>query len=192
MAGLKNSGLEAEVVWLGHVSAEAGSLRSVSRDTLDLMFSGVAGEQREGICRASCTRVRDLYPVGTEIANTRQLSLLSDEELVAIAAEMGLSELDPTLVGASLIVRGIPDFTHVPPASRLQFASGATVTTDVENAPCVFPGKEIEAEAPGFGKLFKPAARDRRGVTAWIERPGTVSVGDRITLFVPDQRAWVG
>ena len=34
------------------------------------------------------------------------------------------------------------------------------------------------------------AAEGRRGVTAWVERPGDIRVGDSLTLFLPDQRAW--
>ncbi|MCB1313816.1 MAG: sulfurase, partial [Sedimentitalea sp.] len=73
---------------------------------------------------------------------------------------------------------------------RLQAPSGATVTVDVENGPCLWPAKEIETEAPGFGKVFKPAATDRRGITAWVERPGRLAIGDAMALFVPHQRAW--
>lgn len=190
MAGLKDSGFTGEVVWLGRVPQGSGSIRSRERTTFDLTFNGVEGEQHEGAQRLSCSRVKELYPVGTEITNTRQLSILSEAELDDIATEMGLAKLDPQLVGASMILRGIPDFSHVPPSSRLLSESGASLTIDLENGPCVFPGREIEADAPGFGKLFKPAARGRRGVTAWVERPGRVATGDSLRLFVPDQRAW--
>ena len=51
--------------------------------------------------------------------------------------------------------------------------------------------------APGFarhhgdaGKGFKAAAKGRRGVTAWVERPGALVVGDRLRLHIPDQPAW--
>ena len=190
MAGLIETEYRAEVVWLGFVPRDGGSLRAQARERLDLLFGGVSGEQHEGIQRPSCSRVTNLYEKGTAITNTRQLSILGAEELEGIAQEMGLEELDPGLLGASMILRGIPDFTHVPPGSRLQAASGATVTVDLENGPCVLPAREIEAEAPGFGKAFKPAAMDRRGVTAWVERPGTIRLGDMLTLFLPDQRAW--
>lgn len=189
MADWKESGYVGAVVWLGHVPA-GGSLRAEPRERLDLGFGGAAGERHFGDRRPSCSRVRNLYPKGSEITNTRQLSLLSAEEMDAIALAMGLGRLDPALIGASVVLKGIPDFSHVPPASRLQGPSGVTLTVDVENAPCVLPGREIEQDAPGFGAAFKPAARDRRGVTAWVERPGTLAIGDRLALFVPDQRAW--
>ncbi len=190
MAGLKKTGIYGEVVWLGHVSADQGGLRAEPRLSLELTFAGVAGERHEGAQRPSCSRVTDLYPVGTQIANARQLSILSTEELDAIATEMGLPELDPAWIGASMVLRGIPDFTHVPPSSRLQAPSGAVVTVDLENGPCVIAGREVDAAEPGHGKLFKPAARGRRGITAWVECPGSVKIGDHMRLFVPDQRAW--
>ena len=103
---------------------------------------------------------------------------------------MGLAHIDPGWLGASLVLSGIPDFTHVPPSARLQGPSGVTLTVDMENRPCIYPGKEIEKDKPGFGQKFKPAAKDRRGVTAWVEREGPVAVGDAVVLHIPDQAVW--
>ncbi len=99
--------------------------------------------------------------------------------------------MDPAWIGASMVISGIPDFTHVPPSSRLQTARGTTLTVDMENQPCHLPAKVIDEDAPGHGRAFKAAAKDRRGVTAWVEREGPLSVGDVVTLHVPGQRAWV-
>ncbi|UWQ92318.1 sulfurase [Aliisedimentitalea scapharcae] len=178
-----------EIVWLGHV-AQGESLRSVPRDSLTLGFDGVAREQHEGLTAPSCVRVRNLHPEGTKIANVRQLSILSQEELDVIAAEMEMETLDPSYLGATMVVRGIPDFTHIPPSSRLQGPDGCTLVADMENRPCIFPGREVEADSPGHGPKFKPAATGRRGITAWVQRPGALKRGDKIRLFVPDQRAW--
>jgi MOSC domain-containing protein len=179
-----------EVVWLGHVPGDSETIRSGSADRIDLGFSGQAGARHAGENRASCIRVSNLYDKGTEIRNVRQLTILSAEQLAEIAAEMDIETLDPGLLGATLILRGIPDFTHVPPSARLQGPSGLTLTVDTENRPCLYPAREIEAEQPGHGAAFKPAATNRRGVTAWVERPGALALGDMMTLFIPDQRAW--
>lgn len=189
MPTLIESDFQGKVVWLGHVPA-GGSLRAGAVDQLDLGFGGVIGGRHEGINRGSCIRVKNLYPTGTKIRNVRQLTILSVEELDATAKTMGLDQLDPALLGVSIVLRGIPDFTHIPPSARLQGPSGVTLTVDMENRPCVLPGREIESEHPGYGTAFKPAAANRRGVTAWVERPGAVSIGDQLTLFVPDQPAW--
>ncbi len=88
------------------------------------------------------------------------------------------------------ILSGIPDFSHIPPSSRLQAEGGATLVVDMENRPCTLPAKPIENRHPRFGKLFKPAAVGRRGVTAWVEAEGTLRVGAKIRLHIPDQPAW--
>lgn len=189
MPVLRETEFTGEVVWLGHVPA-GGSIRAKAVDALKLDFSGDKGERHEGLNRASCVRVKNLYPQGTEIRNVRQLSVLSAEEMDATAKEMGLDRLDPSFLGVSILLRGIPDFTYLPPSSRLQVRDGVTITVDMENRPCVIPGREIEADQPGYGASFKPAAKGRRGVTAWVERPGQLLLGDQMSLFVPDQRAW--
>ena len=94
------------------------------------------------------------------------------------------------LVGATLVIEGIPDFTHLPPSSRLQAAGGCTLVVDMENRPCTLPARPIEDRHPTFGKRFKPAAKGRRGITAWVEREGTLSIGETVTLHIPDQPAW--
>jgi len=189
MPVLEKSQFVGEVVWVGETAAGSG-VASDAREALTLGFDGLEGERHQGTNRASCVRVSNLYPKGTEIRNVRQLSILSAEELSLIASEMGLAEVNPADLGANLVLKGIPDFTFVPPSSRLQGPDGVTLTIDMENRPCIFPGKEIEKSHAGFGPKFKPAARNRRGVTAWVERPGLLRLGESLSLFVPDQRAW--
>jgi hypothetical protein len=179
-----------EIVWLGRVADRAVALASTPVVTLRVGFAGPEGEAHGGLTRPACSRVVAQYPRGTEIRNTRQLTILSAEDLEAIAREMGLAALDPGLVGATMVVRGIPDLSHLPPSSRLQGAEGATVVVDMQNRPCVLPGPGIEAAHPGLGKRFKPAAEGRRGVTAWVEREGAFRLGEAVRLHVPDQRPW--
>ena len=139
-------------------------------------FAGAEGEVHGGLTRPACSRVSAQYARDTEIRNVRQFSVLSAEELALIAAQMGLAALDPGLLGASLVIAGIPDFSHLPPSSRLQADSGATLVVDMANRPCTVPAKGIEAAHPGHGARFKPAAVGRRGVTAWVEREGVLRV----------------
>lgn len=178
------------ITWLGKVPLDRPDIRSESLEAVMATFAGFDADYHGGLTRASCVRVTSRHPKRTQISNTRQLSILSVEELHQIAAAIGLEELDPRLLGASMVVEGIPDFTFLPPASRLQADSGATIVIDVENGPCNLPAREIEKEAEGRGKAFKAAARGKRGVTAWIEREGMLAVGDKLRLHVPDQRAW--
>lgn len=190
MPALAPTDITGEITWIGFVPDRDASLRSVPQDEVTLTFAGIAGEAHGGLTRPSCSRVVSQHPRGTEIRNTRQLSVVSAEELAEIAADCGLSELDPALVGASLVISGIPDFTHLPPSSRLQTPSGATLVVDMENRPCHLPAKPINADHPGAGDRFKTAAKGKRGVTAWVEREGLIRVGDTVRLHVPDQRGW--
>ncbi|MEM6634253.1 MAG: sulfurase [Pseudomonadota bacterium] len=192
MPALLTTSFRGEVVWLGRVADRSEDLVSRALERAELRFSGIDGEDHGGLTRPSCSRVIALYPRGTEIRNTRQLSVVSSEELAEIARAMNIDRLDPAWIGASVVVRGIPDFSHLPPSSRLQAPSGATLTIDMANRPCHLPAAPIDREIPGAGRNFKTAARDRRGVTAWVERAGEIALGDTLRLFVPDQRPWSG
>lgn len=191
MPALAPTEFYATVAWLGTVPADNDSIRAIPLGTLELTFAGIPGERHAGVTRPSCSRVLSQYPErGTEISNTRQVTILSAEEMALIAGDCGLDALDPIYVGASIVIEGIEDFSHVPPSSRLQAENGTTLIIDMQNRPCHLPAREIEADLPGHGKPFKVAAEGRRGVTAWVERPGKLKVGDRLRLHIPDQRSW--
>ena len=190
MPALKPTDYIGRVTWIGHVADREAGLPSRAQDSAELTFAGIPGEAHGGLTRPSCSRVSSQHPRGTEIRNVRQLSVLSQEELDGIAADCGLEHLDPALAGASLVIAGLPDFTHLPPSSRLQLPDGATLVVDMENRPCHLPAKPINAVHPGAGDRFKAAAQGRRGVTAWVEREGRVAIGDTVRLHIPDQRAW--
>jgi hypothetical protein len=190
MPALIPTHVTAEIVWLGFNPDRDATLRSISAQSLQLSFAGFEGESHAGLTRPSDSRVLSQYPRGTTIRNTRQLSIVSQEDLDVIAANMGVVAVDPAWVGASLVLRGIPDFTHIPPASRLQNAQGTTLTIDMENRPCHLPAKVIDEDANGYGKAFKAAAYGLRGVTAWVEREGVVKLGEIMRLHIPDQPIW--
>ena len=190
MPALMKTEFTASVVYIGYVADRDAALASAPATHLDLTFAGYDAEAHAGETRASCSRVKDLYPRGTEIRNTRQLSIVSQEELGQIARNMGIDHLNPEWLGASIMINGFSDFTHIPPSTRLRAPSGATITIDMENRPCIFPGKSLETEYPGQGAKFGPAARDRRGVTAWVAAEGALALGDRLRLHVPDQPLW--
>lgn len=187
---LKPTAFVGTITWLGGMRSYDGPLWSEPVPEVMARFAGMDGEVHHGITAPSCTRMTAQYPKGTEIRNTRQFSVLSAEELAEIATRMGLDALSPSLVGASMVVQGIPDFSHVPPGSRLQGASGATLVVNLNNRPCTIPAKAVEAAHPGHGARFKPAAMGRRGIVAWVEREGMFRLGDTIRLHIPDQRPW--
>ncbi|UYV38479.1 sulfurase [Rhodobacteraceae bacterium D3-12] len=191
MPALKATEFYGEITWLGRVANREAALAAERLESAELEWSGIAGEAHGGVTRASCSRVLDQHPRGTEIRNVRQLSVLSTEDLAQIATRMELEGmLEPSWLGASLVLAGLPDLTHLPPSSRLQAPSGATLVVDMENRPCHLPAPVIEETHPGFGKRFKAAANALRGVTAWVERPGGIALGDKLRLHIPDQPAW--
>lgn len=190
MPALKPTAFIGTITWLGRVADRDAALESASLTELFAGFAGPDGEAHGGLTRASCSRVLGQYKRNTPIRNTRQFSILAAEDLAEIAAKMGLHSLDPALLGASMVIEGIPDFSHLPPSSRLQAEGGATLVVDMENRPCTLPARPIETRHPGFGKGFKPAAQGRRGVTAWVEAEGMLRVGAKVRLHVPDQPVW--
>jgi hypothetical protein len=190
MPALIPTSFAGRITWLGLVPDRSRGLVAEAVERLVVRFDGPEGETHGGLTRLSCSRVTAQYPKNTVIRNVRQLSVLGAEDLAGIAAAMGIDRLDPALVGATLVIDGIPDFSHVPPSSRLQAEGGATLVVDMENRPCTLPAKPIEASLPGKGRAFKPAAAGRRGITAWVEREGTLRLGETVRLHVPDQPVW--
>ena len=190
MPALLPSPFYGTITWLGRVADRDAALQSAPLTEVMARFSGPEGEAHGGLTRPSCSRVTGQYKKNTEIRNVRQFSILGAEDLAAIAAAMGIEALDPALVGASMVIASIPDFSHIPPSSRLQAEGGATLVVDMENRPCTLPARPIEGVHPGFGKKFKPAAAGRRGITAWVEAEGMLRVGAKVRLHVPDQPVW--
>lgn len=187
---LKPTQYFGRITFLGRMIGVYDLLTAEPATTLHATFAGIEGEAHEGLTAPSCVRMTSQYPKGTTVANTRQVSVLSAEELAEIAAKMGLPDLSPSLLGATIVVEGIPDFSHIPPGSRLQGPSGATLVVNLNNRPCTIPSRAIEAALPGYGKAFKPAAEGRRGIVAWVEREGSFALGDPLRLHIPDQRRW--
>lgn len=182
----------ARVVWLGFQPVPVEKLVITARpvEVMPLTFAGFEGEVHAGLTRPSCSRVLKQHPKGTTIRNVRQLCVVSAEEMAEVARDMGLERMDYAWVGASLVLEGIPDLTHLPPSSRLQGPDGVTLVVDMENLPCQEPAVTIEKALPGQGKGFKRAAEGKRGVTAWVEREGTLRLGDELRLHIPAQRGW--
>lgn len=179
------------VVFLGRVEThQRDELIARSAERLELTFAGIAGSVHEGETRPSCSRVTSQHAKGTPIRNVRQLSILSAEDLAEIAARLDLPRIDPARLGATVVLEGLPDLSHLPPSSRLQAPSGATLTIDMQNRPCQYPARSLAVEHGDRARGFKAAAEGRRGVTAWVEREGPMVLGDRLRLHIPDQRPW--
>lgn len=153
-------------------------------------FEGFEGDCHAGLTRPADVRVGKQYSKATPIRNTRQVSILSLEELTLIAQAMGLGEIKPEWVGANLVVSGIPQLTLLPGSTRLIFSGGASIVVDGENAPCRYPAEVIESHHRGHGAKFIDAAKQRRGVVGWVEKEGFIRLGDSIKVHLPPQRLY--
>ena len=184
--------LKARIVWMGAQfrPVERLVIQSEPVPEMVLGFAGLEGEVHAGLTRPSCSRVTAQYPKGTEIRNVRQLTVVSAEEMAEVAAGMGLAGFDYAWVGASIVLEGIPDLTHLPPSSRLQGPDGVTIVVDMLNQPCQQVAATIVKAGHDEGKRFRTAAKGKRGVTAWVEREGVLRLGDEMVLHIPDQRSW--
>jgi len=189
MPVLTKTSLEATIKAL-LINKDASDITSESVDSVVVDFGGFVDDIHHGLTRSSCVRVKTQYPQGTEIRNTRQISALSLEQLEEIRKDLDIDTLDPSWLGANLIVEGIPDFTQVPPGSRLIAANGTSLVVDMENAPCRLPAEIIEQHYPEKGKFFPKKAIGKRGVTLWVERIGSLSAGNTLRLHTPPASNW--
>ncbi len=155
-------------------------------------FEGLEGDTHRGLTRRSDVRVPH-YPRGTIIRNTRQVSILSEEELTEVAARLEIPRILPAWVGANLELRGIPNLTMLPPSTRIFFPDDAVLVVDAENMPCVGPGHAIQEHYPDVPKLaqrFPKAAMHKRGVVGWVEREGFINDGDSVRVLLPPRVAY--
>lgn len=163
------------------------SIVSVPVGKVEATYAGFPDDTHSGLTRAACSRFPYLYAEGTEIKNARQLTVVATEELAEIATALDIEQLQAGWVGANIELEGIPSLTLLPPGSRLVFSSKATLVVDIENRPCVYPAQIINQHYPGKGRKFVKQAMHLRGITAWVEREGTIQCGDSVDVFFPEQ-----
>lgn len=177
----------------GLFSARGKDFVTAPVDKLDLSWDGIEDDFHAGLTRESGSR-EPWYPRGTEMRNERQLTLLSRDELAEAATEMGIDGIEPEWIGANVTLSGIPMLSMLPASTLLFFEGGVTLKVDFQNGPCKIAGTSIarhvgREDDTALALSFVPAARRRRGVLAWVEKPGTVTVGEKLRVQVPEQ--WI-
>ncbi len=164
---------------------------------------GIRGDAHSGT-RLLDVRERELRKFGlskgTEIANYREFSAVSLEELTEIAMAMSLPETIPYgCLGENLVVSGIPKFTQLPTGTMLFFQKSETekrttvLVVWAENTPCQWPGEAIQSKFPdilGLDRLFPNVAIGKRGVVGSVYVSGNISAGDTVIVRVPKQRMY--
>ncbi len=176
--------------------------RSEEQEKIQLFDDGVKGDRHAGHHRLIDVRDKALtghgIPKGMVCAPTRQVSVVSREELDEIGRLLNLTEsIPPGIIGENLVVSGIPQFTQLPPGTYLCFkAPNGTIRTAViaiwaENMPCSIAGDslgEYFLSQPDARKNFSHAAIGKRGIVGFIMCSGVIKKGDTITAHIPKQR----
>ena len=78
----------------------------------------------------------------------------------------------------------------LPPSTRLLFESGAALVVDNENQACRYPAEVIASHYPDARQGFVRAAREKRGLVAWVEKEGAIRVGDAVAVHLPPLRLY--
>lgn len=190
MAVLKESGIQGSIKSLLVHPENRSDITTVSIDSVAVSFAGIDGESHSGLTRQSCVRVKDQYAEGTTIRNTRQISIVSEEELSVIAELLQIEKINPEWLGANICLVGIPELTLLPPSTRLMFSGGVSLVVDMLNEPCKYPAEVIDKQYPGRGRFFVKHSMERRGVTAWVEKEGSLTTGDLVSAHIPKQRLY--
>jgi MOSC domain-containing protein YiiM len=171
------------------IAPDRDSLLAVRQPEVRVTFEGFEGDRHAGLTQPSGSRT-SYYPRGVEIRNSRQVSILSEEELAEVAGALGIPQLKPEWLGANLLLSGIPSLTLLPPGTRVQFPQDAALVVTGENSPCTNTGQAIQDQNPtvrGLTTRFPQVAVHKRGIVAWVERPGKITHGDSVRVEVPDQ-----
>ncbi len=170
---------------------EGGSFVSAPVEEIAFIYEGIAGARHAGLRREANAR-EPWLPRGMELRNDRQVSALSVEDLGKIAETLGLPEVSPELLGANLLIEGVPDFSHLAIGSHLAFGwdgegkFGGTAILKVEayNKPCRGPGRKLAAAfgRPELEFAFVKAAKHLRGLVFSVSREGVVRAGDAVAV----------
>jgi hypothetical protein len=160
-------------------------IRSELLDEVDVTLEGFIGDKHSGWTKPSDGRTK-FYPRGTTIRNSRQVSIISQEETSAIAADLGLKSILPEWMGANLLLKGIQDLSVLKPNSRMFFESGAVLLITEKNNPCSTLSTEIGSHYPDKPELKERIVKcslGRRGVVAVVELSGKIKKGDTVRVI---------
>jgi hypothetical protein len=161
----------------------------VTRDVpeVKVSFEGFVGDRHAGLTRAADMRT-PWFPKGALVRNTRQVSLVSTEELALIAEALGVPQVQAAWLGANLELAGVLRLTQLPPGTRLFFPEDAVLVVEGENEPCRKAGRALEDHYPereGLSSRFVKAAHHHRGLVGWVERAGLIRPADKVKVVPP-------
>ena len=173
------------------IASEQNSLISKRVGAVEVLENGLAGDKHTGWFRKADARARR-YPKGTRIWNSRQISIVSEEELALIANDLNIEKVEPEWLGANLCLRGIPEVSLSQARTKL-FIPNETGGPEVgiyitaPNKPCVGPGEIIQIHnihLQGLATKFPKVAMNRRGVVAVVEHGGFIREGVAVSVVI--------
>lgn len=163
---------------------------------------GVEGDRHARSLRRLGVRDRALLQhgllKGMLIAPTRQVSIVSAEELAAIGTALGTTKPIPYgTLGENLVISGIPNLTQLPPGTLICFRKGdiprtAVVAVWALNVPCLISGRQVEiaTETPGIAQRFVDVSMEQRGLVGFVMSSGVIKKGDTVVVHIPAQRMY--
>lgn len=153
-------------------------------DEVEVHWEGFVGDKHYGLTRPAGSSQKP-YPKGVEVRNVRQISIVSAEELAEVATAMGLPAVEPAWVGANMLISGVPKLTQLPSGSRFYFENGVGIVIEGENLPCTTAGGSLQSQfpdRPDITTAFPKKALGKRGLVAWVERPGMIRKGESVLV----------
>jgi MOSC domain-containing protein YiiM len=152
-----------QVTWIG-VRPEHGAELTELSEVVAIAGRGLAG---------------DIAARG-KLGGNRQVSLVQEEHLAVLAGLTGAHEVRPQQLRRNLAIAGI----NLIALSKLRFAIGEEVVLVGSGAcsPC-----QLMDETLGPGGF--QAARGHGGITARVERGGTLRVGDSVRVLPAETEA---
>jgi len=153
-------------------------------DEVQVNWEGLVGDKHYGLTMKAGSSQKP-YPKGSEVRNVRQISIVSAEELSAVAEGLQLPTIDPSWIGANMMLSGVPGLTQLPSGSRLFFENGVGIVIEGENMPCTTAGGSLQNQFPDRPELttiFPKRAIGKRGLVAWVEKPGIIRKGESVTI----------
>ncbi|OGM74977.1 hypothetical protein A2382_04605 [Candidatus Woesebacteria bacterium RIFOXYB1_FULL_38_16] len=157
-------------------------------------LDGILGDRHKSISKLAGAQEKHIVEKYRPVANFRQITLVSQEEIDVMVQILGIPTLYPEDLSANIVLCNIAEFTQLPPVyylvfSNLRHETHAVLRMMGENRPCVVAGENMENRYPdqkGIKSRFVKAALGRRGQVAIVYAEGVIRVGD-IVEFVSHQ-----
>ena len=165
-----------------------GTLRKDNQASLEFAFDGIVGDRHRGLTR-NAWALTDKQPEGTERRNERQWSAVAQEDLDVVSEKLNLvAPLAAGDVAVNLSIEGVPDFSRLPRGTTLTFAGGVVLMVEEYNPPCSRMSHFVAEQYPtrNGDPLADTdcieASKFCQGLVGVVEVPGTVSVGESVTV----------